>query len=409
MARVYKRKNYQGPNKWWLDYNDCDGIRHREPGAPNKESAELLLAAELVAAGEGRRLNKKEAAPLAFEKIANEYQETYGKIYKDTWTDDRSRLRYINAAKIAGVPFGRLLITKIKPKDVAACISVLKDEQIKGKQKTNATLNRYRTTMEAIFTWAMDNKYVSENPVKGVPKFTEKKPKTRFADTSLWLDLQRKASDWMRPMVQLAGWTGMRKGEVFGIQLEHLKLDLGLIEAADNKEDDAEKFVSLPDVAVAMLRDQLKRPRPADCPYLFYSTGTVRDDAGQLRAGPEYRADGPWHRLNPTSGNSRFATEWDTLRAACGQPDFKFHWLRHTCASHMALGGAQIQDIAAQLNHSRTSTSERYMHLTPAHMVRAVNRVATALPDGTHLAQKGLSIVEPDASIDETSRQVEAK
>ncbi len=49
-----------------------------------------------------------------------------------------------------------------------------------------------------------------------------------------------------------------------------------------------------------------------------------------------------------------------------------FHSLRHSCASQLAMAGANIQTIAAVLGHKSIAMAERYSHLSDQHLKTAV-------------------------------------
>lgn len=66
-------------------------------------------------------------------------------------------------------------------------------------------------------------------------------------------------------------------------------------------------------------------------------------------------------------------------RAACvsaGLGDFRFHDLRHSAASYLAMSGASLMDIAAILGHKTLAMVKRYSHLSEQHTKSAIDRMA---------------------------------
>ena len=55
---------------------------------------------------------------------------------------------------------------------------------------------------------------------------------------------------------------------------------------------------------------------------------------------------------------------------------YRFHDLRHTFASHFVMNGGSLYDLQKLLGHARFEETQRYAHLTPEHLAKAVNIVS---------------------------------
>lgn len=68
---------------------------------------------------------------------------------------------------------------------------------------------------------------------------------------------------------------------------------------------------------------------------------------------------------------------WKAALAAASITNLRFHDLRHTAASYLAMNGATAIDLAAVLGHKTLQMVKRYAHLSDAHtyeIVAAMNR-----------------------------------
>ena len=65
-------------------------------------------------------------------------------------------------------------------------------------------------------------------------------------------------------------------------------------------------------------------------------------------------------------------TPFEKALKTAGINDFKFHDLRHCCASYLAMNGASLGEIAEILGHRTLSMVQRYSHLSESHVSNVV-------------------------------------
>ncbi|MEM8933642.1 MAG: tyrosine-type recombinase/integrase, partial [Acidobacteriota bacterium] len=62
--------------------------------------------------------------------------------------------------------------------------------------------------------------------------------------------------------------------------------------------------------------------------------------------------------------------------------DFRFHDLRHTAASYLAMNGATLAELADVLGHKSLQMVKRYAHLAEAHTHDVVRRMNERMLSG---------------------------
>lgn len=156
------------------------------------------------------------------------------------------------------------------------------------------------------------------------------------------------------PVVVLALNTGMRKGEILGLEWERIDLSSGRI---------------------TLVRTKSGKPRGIPMNDAVYAALVeLEPDAGR-RTG----------RLFP-NGNDRRGSQirvaFDFALKRAGIADCRFHDLRHTAASHLVMKGAALREVQEILGHSDLRMTLRYAHLSPAHLRGAVQRLQFGVPLG---------------------------
>jgi integrase len=70
---------------------------------------------------------------------------------------------------------------------------------------------------------------------------------------------------------------------------------------------------------------------------------------------------------------------WSVARRRAALVNFRFHDLRHTAASYLAMTGASLLDISRILGHNSLRMTERYAHLSEAYTRGVVERMNRAV------------------------------
>ena len=63
---------------------------------------------------------------------------------------------------------------------------------------------------------------------------------------------------------------------------------------------------------------------------------------------------------------------WESLLNKLKIEDFRFHDLRHSAASYLAMNGASMAEIAEVLGHKTLQMVKRYAHLSEMHTAGVV-------------------------------------
>lgn len=215
-----------------------------------------------------------------------------------------------------------------------------------------ATVNRYAAAIGAVFTWAIRRRIAPkgwDHPCRRVERRAEHNEKTRFLtdDECRRLLDACKASAWPRLylLVLLALTTGARKSELLGLRWRDVDLAQRVMHVARTKNGDPKVLPLVPSAV-----EELTRLAGADAALVF---------ASKRRPDQAYAFE------------ARFA---EALRVARIKA-FRFHDLRHSCASMLAQNGATLLEIGDLLGHRQVSMTKRYSHLASHHRAALVNRV----------------------------------
>jgi integrase len=216
-----------------------------------------------------------------------------------------------------------------------------------------ATVNRYHAALMALFTWAIHRRRAPkgwESPAHKIERPSERNQVVRFltdAERERLLEACRQSS-WPRlyALVLMAITTGARRGELLSLSWGRVDLERGIAHLEDTKNDHPRALPLVPVVVEELRRFHSERPEVLVFPS----------------------------RSRLTAPRS-FESSWLTALRDAKVKKFRFHDLRHTCASYLAQNGASLLEIADVMGHRQLSMVKRYAHLTTDTKAKLVNRV----------------------------------
>lgn len=230
-------------------------------------------------------------------------------------------------------------------------LSEMKETLRKGKSP--ATVNRYLAALSHVFTKAVKEwEWMDSNPMRKVERFTEPRGRVRYLDESEKDRLLQSCKDHpvteLYPIVILAISTGMRQGEILNLKWQDVDLNRGRCVLHDTKNGER-RAVPIVGLAKSVLTDWSKI-RKLNTDLVF---------SGRNPRTPIF-----------------IRKPWMEAVADAELEDFRFHDLRHTAASYLAMSGASLAEIAEILGHKTLSMVRRYAHLSEGHTSEVVQRMA---------------------------------
>lgn len=228
-----------------------------------------------------------------------------------------------------------------------------------------STVNRRLSTLRRFFSWARLHGLAQGNPATALKG--PKKPATlpsvmRPADVDRLLAVyapgalggeggQDALSMRNQALLELLYAAGLRVSEASGLELSSVSYDEATVRVLG--KGGKERIVPLHATALRAVRTYMDRGRP------------------QLLKGGESSALFVSARGNALTPDAIRTVFKQALRRAGLDPSFSPHALRHTFATHVLDGGADLRSVQEILGHSSLSTTQIYTHLTPSRLLQA--------------------------------------
>lgn len=240
---------------------------------------------------------------------------------------------------------GHLVLSDVTPARI-----VEQRDKLKASGKSAATVNRYLAALSHVFTiGAMEWEWVEENPLRKVSRPKEPRGRTRFLSDEERAELLRvcKAKNIdLYTAVVLALSTGARKMEIWGMKWNQVDFNRNVITLHDTKNKER-RVLPLAGHALELMQERMAQRRTLNSDLVFPSPKN-----------PEIPYD--------------MRVPWKEAVKEAKIKDFRWHDLRHSAASYLAMNGATLAEIAEILGHKTLQMVKRYSHLSEAHTAKVV-------------------------------------
>jgi integrase len=318
---AFQRKDRSG---WYISYTDAAGCRRKEKVAAHTRAQALSLLAAIKV------------------KIAKE--QVLGVKYTSeiTVADLFSRFRRYQKVRLSPSTFARLDgILKILSGELPARVQQITRQIIadlintRAEQVAPGTVAKEMVTLKHALRLAVEWELLHENPANGMKLPSIPEGRTRYLSPAELKAALAEAPDWMRPILALAAFTGMRRGELLALRWIDIDLENRRAYLHDTK------YGTLGIVALNKLALRVLESLPASSPEQLVFANV---DAQKL------------------------SVYTQRLFRRLGIHKASFHSLRHTTASWLVMQGVDLYVVGQILRHKSPRMTQRYAHLSPQYV-----------------------------------------
>jgi integrase len=332
---------FQRKKCWYIDYY-YRGRRQREKVGPSKGQAiqALSVRESEIAQGKFKLLPKR--GTLTFEGLTEKYLMLVS-VHKRGHHVERYIVRTLNAF------FGKVRVHNLMAEDAE------KYRAMRSGLVKPATFNRELTLAKHMLAKAVEWKIIADNPFRGVRNLTVPKLDVRVLspdeEIKLLAACDQVRSRLLRPLVVLALNTGMRRGELLGLEWSRVDFEQRAIRIINAKSNAGNRVIPMNTTVHTLLSDLAKR---ATSPLVFPSN---------RKSGVRF--------LDMKKGFHKAVT-------SAGIPHIRFHDLRHTFATRLVRAGVDIVTVQHLLGHSKITMTARYAHALADVKIAAVCKLDLA-------------------------------
>jgi len=289
----------------------------RSTGTPYKEVARKIELKVLNEIAERRWLEKDPSETTLFKDVWEKYMREEAK-YKAEGT----RSRAIQSAKNLLPAMGNLTLSEITP----SVLSAYKVKRIEDGVKMATVANELQSVRRVFSLCKREWQLIKQSPFEFFRVPTVNDHRVRFLEPGQFGQLLSNCPPWLKPIVMLTRFTGMRRGNILSLTWDQVDLNNRVINLAytKNRQRLTIPFTETPYNVLVALRNA--KVTYLNCPFVFHQDGKPYSP----------------HQISMA------------FKRACkraGIVNFCFHDLRHDFASNLVQKGNDLYLVQHLLGH----------------------------------------------------------
>ncbi|MDP9168973.1 MAG: site-specific tyrosine recombinase XerD [Acidobacteriota bacterium] len=228
------------------------------------------------------------------------------------------------------------------------------------KDLSSRTIARHLSVVRGLFHYLLSEQLIAADPTEHlsspkqwstIPKFLNREQIEKLISAP---DLSKSTGQRDRAMLELLYATGIRVSELIQLRSSNLDAQMGLVRVTG--KGNKQRLVPVHATALEIIRQYIEEARPAllkakTSPYLFVTArgGAMTRQAFWFSVKLNGKRAGIFHNLSP-------------------------HVLRHTFATHLLEGGADLRSVQTMLGHADLATTEIYTHVVRSRLRETLNQ-----------------------------------
>lgn len=346
---------------WCADVPTPDGKRKRLNLGPDEQRARAKLHQALARYYESEETETGDSSQSSpyFLSLATQFLE-WNEANRTPGTSDM----YKYGLKRINKWFPREQLLRLRADEITPTIIEEVKSDLIAKNQSAETINKTVRSIKRLYSWALNQNLVRENPVEGVEKVgrhvnapEHEERKDMPLETAIQCIELCRESQPLGDICELLLWTGMRIGEAADLRWGDVDLERQMLTLTKHKTSE-------------------RTGQPRQIPLCSRVVEIIRNQ----RTGDITPAT---HVFQGVNGQpfTRSALQCRLRRLRKSHPELKpfhFHRLRHTCATLLARRNVPERVAQAILGHSSKLMTRYYTATDPSEMIDAVERLSSS-------------------------------